>query len=71
MATARPAAAWLPLCTCCQQSIDISCPLGPQQQTYSNEVQQPDGTGGQSDGRTLDSYIDPALHAMEAVPLRL
>jgi len=41
-----------------QQSIDISCPPGPQQQTRRSGVRRPnDGTDGQTDGRTPDRYI--------------
>jgi len=32
-----------------QQSIDISWPLGPQQQTYSSGVRRPHETEGQTD----------------------
>jgi len=49
-----------------QQSIDISHPPGPQQQTRSSgewDIQ----TDGWTDGRTLDSCIYPAPHAMRAV----
>ena len=35
-----------------QQSIDISCSPGPQQQTYSSGVRRPSGTDRQTDGRT-------------------
>jgi len=35
-----------------QQSIDISCPLGPQQQTCSSSVRRLDGTDRQTDGQT-------------------
>jgi len=35
-----------------QQSIDISWPPGPQQQTRSSGVRRPDGTDRQTDGRT-------------------
>ena len=49
-----------------QQSIDTSWPPGPQQQTRSSGVRWLDGTGGQMDGRTPDSCIDPAPHIMRA-----
>jgi len=39
-----------------QQSIDISCPLGPQQQTHCMLLQEANG----SDGWTLYCFIDPA-----------
>ena len=54
---------------CCvlamQQSIDISCPLGHQQQTCSSGIWRPDGTDGRTDGRTQD----PALHT-QALPIK-
>ena len=41
-----------------QQSIDISCPPGPQQQTRRSGVRRPnDGTEGRTHGRTPDRYI--------------
>jgi len=41
-----------------QQSIDISCPPSPQQQTRRSGVRRPnDGTDGQTDGQTPDRYI--------------
>ena len=46
------------------QSINISWPLGPQQQTHSRGVQWPDGT----DVRTPDSCTDPDPHSMQVVP---
>jgi len=54
-----------------QQSIDISWPLGLQQQTCSSSVQQPDRIDGWMDGhidRCID-LLDRALHAMQAVPI--
>jgi len=48
-----------------QQSIDISCPSGPQQQTRSSGVRRPDGTDRQTDGRTRDSYIDLAPQTID------
>jgi len=52
-----------------QQSIDISWQPGPQQQTRGSGVRQPDGTDGQTDGRTPDSCIDPAPHSVRAVAI--
>ena len=44
-----------------QQSIDTAWPPGPQQQTRRSGMQRPnDATDGQTDGRTPDSFIDPA-----------
>jgi len=51
-----------------QQSIDISYPPGPQQQTRRTLLQRANGTD-RADGRTLYSYIDPAPHTMRAVPI--
>jgi len=51
-------------------SIDISCPHGAQQQTC-HMLWSTDDTDTQTnrrmDGRTLDRYIDPALHTMRPV----
>jgi len=48
-----------------QQSINICCSPGPQQQTHRNGVRQPNnGTDGQTDGRTPDRYIYLAARAM-------
>ena len=54
-----------------QQSIDISYPPSPQQQTCSSGVWRPDGTDRQTDGRMdapPDRCIDPALDVVRAVP---
>jgi len=54
-AAGRHAAAWLLLTadlSSVQQSIDISWPPGPQQQTRSGGVRRPDGTDGQTYRRT-------------------
>jgi len=59
-----------------QQSIDISYPPSPQQQTCSSGVRRPDGTDrqtdrqtdGQTDGQTPDICINHAVHAMRTVP---
>ena len=45
-----------------QQSIDISCPPGPQQQTCNSELRQSNGT----DRRTPYPFIDPAPHTGSA-----
>jgi len=50
-----------------QQSIDISWLPGLQQQTCSNDVRRPNGTDGQTGGRTADSCIHPAAHTMRTV----
>ena len=57
-----------------QQSIDISFPPGPQQQTRRSDMQRSIGgterqTDGQTDGRTMYRYIDPAPHTMRATPI--
>jgi len=67
-AAAPRAAARLLLNACApavQQSNDVFCPPGPQQQTRNSSVRWPDGT----DGRTLDRCIDPAPHAARAAPI--
>jgi len=64
-AAERRAAAWLMLTPAVQQSINICWPVGPQQQTRSNSVLQPDGT----DRRTPDRCLDPAVLTMRAVPI--
>jgi len=51
-----------------QQSIDISYPPGPQQQTRSNKVRRPDGTDRQTDGRRPNSHTDAAPRTTWAVP---
>jgi len=48
-----------------QQSIDLSYPSGPQQQTRCMLLQQANGT----DGRTLYHFINPAPHIMWVVPV--
>ena len=55
-----------------QQSIDISCSPGPQQQTCRGSVRRPDGTDRWTDGRTTDSCIDPTWHrpTMWTVPIK-
>ena len=53
-----------------QQSIDISCPSGPQQLTRRRSGRRPnDGTDSRTDGRTLGSFIDSAAHTMRAVTI--
>jgi len=61
---------------CTALSIDISCPAGAQQQTHSTplllSIDRTDReTAGRTDGRTLDRYIDPALHTIRAVSVGL
>jgi len=55
-----------------QQSIDISWPPGPQQQTCSSGVWRANGTykqvDRQTDGQTLYRFIDLAPHTMWAAP---
>jgi len=60
-----------------QQSIDVSYPPGPQQQTRRTLLQRSDETEGQTveqnrqtDGRTPYRYADPALHiiGLQVVP---
>ena len=46
-----------------QQSIDISCQPGPQQQTCSSGPML-----GQTDQGPTNRYIDPAAHSMRSVP---
>jgi len=55
-----------------QQSIDISCPLGPQQQTRRTLLQRSiDGTerqtDGRTDGRTPNRYIEPVEYYASSV----
>jgi len=54
-----------------QQSIDISWPPGPQQQTRRRGVQRPDKTDRQTDreadGRMPESWMDPAPHTIRAL----
>jgi len=60
----RAAAPLLPRARRPPLSIDISCPRGAQQQTRRTPLLLSiDGTDGQTDGRTLDRYIDPAPYA--------
>jgi len=47
-----------------QQSIDISYPPGPQQQTCCTLLQQ----NNRTDERTPNHFIDPALHTIQTVP---
>jgi len=58
----RPRAAAAPAL---QQSIDISYPSGPQQQTRRMLLQRKNGT----DGRTPCHYTSPALHTMRRAVL--
>ena len=51
------------------ESIDISCPHGAQQQNCRT-LRSNDGTDGRTDGRTLDRFIDPAPHTTPAVSIR-
>ena len=46
-----------------QQSIDISCPPGRRQQTTEEECSG--RITEQTDGRTLGSFKDPAVHTMQ------
>jgi len=58
-------AAWRACCRLIvQQSIDIACLQGAQQQTSCPTLLQwsIDGTDKQTDGRTRDRYIDPAAY---------
>jgi len=57
-----------------QQSIDVSCRLGPQQQTLCGSVQQlNDGTDrdGSTDRQTPYHYINPIQHTMQAVLINM
>jgi len=49
-----------------QQSIDIPCAPGPQQQTRRTTCRS--RRMGQTDGRTPHRYIDPASHSLRVVP---
>jgi len=52
-------------------SINIFIPPGSQQQTRRTPLLLTiDGTGGWTDGRTLDHFVDPALHIMSALSIR-
>jgi len=68
----RPRAAAAPAV---QQSIDISYPPGPQQQTRRTLLQRADGTARrtdrQTDGQTPYRFIDHASRTMRAVTVRL
>jgi len=66
-AVLRPRAAAAPAV---QQSIDISQPPGPQQQTRRTLMQRANGTDRRTDGRTPYRYTDPALHTVRAGPIR-
>ena len=58
---------WLPAV---QQSITISCLLGPQQQTPLQQHAVAEWWDGQTDRQTdVCSFIDPALHTMWAVTI--
>ena len=69
-AAARHAAAWM-LLSGGQQSISISCSLGPQQQSMASKWDRQ--TDRQTDGQTYGGkpyhYIVPVLHTMRAVPV--
>jgi len=71
-AVLRPRAAAAPAV---QQSIDISYPPGPQQQTRRTLLQRADGTARradrQTDGQTPYRFIDHASRTMRAVTVRL
>jgi len=54
-----------------QQSIDISYPPGPQQQTRRTLLQRADGTARRTDGQTPYRFIDHASRTMRAVTVRL
>jgi len=48
-----------------QQSIDISCPSGPQQQTHRTLLQRSiDGTDRQTDGRAVTQTLTHTLRAV-------
>jgi len=49
-----------------QQSIDISWPPGPQQQTHSSGAWRPDGTDRRTDGRRTDAQTYSAYYADSA-----
>jgi len=52
-----------------QQSIDISCPPGPQQQTRRTLLQRSNGADTRTDdGRTQYRFVEPAPHTAPAVP---
>ena len=58
-----------------QQSIDISCSPGPQQQTRRTLLQQANGTDKQTDrqadGRTPYRFIDPTMRAVPIIIMTL
>ena len=54
-----------------RQSIDISYLHSPQQQTCPKPLQRANGTDRQTDGRTPYRFIDPALHTVRAVSIKL
>jgi len=51
-----------------KQSIDISCPPGPQQQTCSSGVRRANGTDGQTDRRTPSTQPCIPLGSLNRVP---
>jgi len=57
--------------TAVQQSIDISYPPSPQQQTHRTLLQRTNGTDRQTDGRTDGhrAVTDRAPHTMRLVPI--
>jgi len=50
-------------------AIDISCRLGPQQQTHRTMLQREDETDRQTNGRTPYRYANPAPH-QRTVPIK-
>ena len=52
-----------------QQSVDISWPLGTQQQTRRSGVWLPNDGTDERTRRTLDSFIEPAPHTMRAMSI--
>ena len=67
-AAAFRAAVWL-LQSAGQQSIDISCSPGPQQQIHSIRVWQANGTDIWMDTVPLQDHAD-TLHTLRAVPMK-
>ena len=57
----------MPATKCLQLWTDISCPQGTQQQTHHCCCQSMGQMEGRTDRRTLDCYIDAALHTMLVV----
>jgi len=52
-----------------QQSTNIFCPPGPQQQTRCSGVRRPNDETDRRDGQAPGRFIDPATHTIRAVSI--